>query len=41
MFLSMHWSRGIAAHSLVRRVSLCSADEAILKNHKLVPELAG
>ena len=43
--LQLTWSRDpfdrfIAAHSLLRRVPLCSVDEAMLQNHKvMVPEL--
>ena len=43
--LQLGWTRDpfdrlIGAHSLVRRIPLCSVDEIILKNHKLlVPEL--
>ena len=43
--LQLGWTRDpfdrlIAAHSLVRRIPLCSVDEIILKNHKLlIPEL--
>ena len=43
--LELGWTRDpfdrlIATHSLVRRVPLCSVDEIMLKNHKLlVPEL--
>lgn len=43
--LELSWTRDpfdrlIAAHSLVRRAPLCSVDEAMLENHKLiVPEL--
>jgi PIN domain nuclease of toxin-antitoxin system len=44
--LELGWTRDpfdrlITAHSLVRRIPLCSVDEIILKNHKLViPEVA-
>lgn len=43
--LDLSWSRDpfdrlIAAHSLTRRVPLCSVDSVMLENHKLlVPEL--
>ncbi len=43
--LQLGWTRDpfdrlIAAHSLIRRLPLCSVDEIILKNHKLlIPEL--
>ena len=43
--LQLSWSRDpfdrlIAAHSLARRVPLCSVDSVMLENHKLlVPEL--
>jgi PIN domain nuclease of toxin-antitoxin system len=43
--LELSWSRDpfdrmIAAHSLCRRLPLCSVDDAMLKQHKLiVPEL--
>ena len=43
--LDLSWTRDpfdrlIAAHSLVRRVPLCSVDQAMLEHHKLIlPEL--
>ena len=43
--MQLGWTRDpfdrlIAAHSVVRRIPLCSVDEIILKNHKLlIPEL--
>ena len=41
--LGLGWTRDpfdrlLAAHSLTRRVPLCSIDETILKNHRLLPD---